>query len=168
MAWPRSAASQEGIGLAEVLVGATLLTIGLLALLSVAPRATGYVRQAGLRTTATFLAEQRIEQMRHRWWSPVEDTLGGAGATGATAVAPWDDEDYGTLVVDGTAYPDYRRVTRIVDCSLAQCGALAPLVAAAGLRQVVVTVAFFPPADSGQLTSPEESVTLVTLMARRP
>jgi hypothetical protein len=156
------------MSLAEVLVGAAVLMIGLVALLAIAPAATGFVWQAGLQTTATFLAHARIEQMRTHTWSAVEDALGGAGATGATAVARWEDEDYGTIALEGTAYPDYRRVTRIVDCSLAPCGTLAPVPSRGTLRQIVVVVAFSPPAASGQVAARGESVVLTTLIARRP
>ena len=60
---------QRGMTLAEVLVALPIITIGLLALLSAIPLST-YATQEGRQTsTATFLANQRLEQVRNAQWS---------------------------------------------------------------------------------------------------
>jgi hypothetical protein len=126
------------------------------------------VVEAHLKTTATFLALQRLEELKNRQWTALTDTLGGAGLDGAAAVAPWGDEAYDSIIVGTARYPRFRRVTRITDCSRAACGALAATPSLAALRQISVTVFFLPITGSGQTGTSEESVSLTTLVARRP
>ena len=65
----RLISDQRGMTLAEVLVALPIITIGLLALLSAIPLST-YATQEGRQTsTATFLANQRLEQVRRWQWS---------------------------------------------------------------------------------------------------
>jgi type IV pilus modification protein PilV len=165
-----------GMTLVEVLVAIGVITVGLLGVLAVAPMATSSVGEASLKTTATFLAQQRLEFMKNTRWSTCNaseagcstDLLGGEGAAGAAAVAPWPDEAYNNIVVGTADYPRFRRVTRITDCAVAACGDLAPAAAQTTLRQIAVTVFFLPITGSGQLGTAEESVTITTLVARRP
>jgi hypothetical protein len=154
--------------LLEVLVALGVITVGLVALVAVAPMGTGAVGEANLKTTATFLALQRLEEMKNHPWTELTDALGGAGLDGTTTVTPWVDEGYGTIVVGAASYPRFRRVTRITDCSRAACGSLAPAPSLATLRQIAVTVFFLPLTGSGQASSSEERASLTTLVARRP
>lgn len=154
--------------LLEVLIAIGVMLVGLVGLVAVAPLATSSVGEAGLKTTATFLAQQRLEEMTTRPWTETQDPLGGTGADGTAAVAPWTDEAYGTIVAGGAAYPRLRRLTRITDCSVAACGTLAPDPSRATLRQISVTVLFRPLTGSGQAGPGEENVTITSLLARRP
>jgi hypothetical protein len=154
--------------LLDVLVAIGVITVGLVGLLAVAPMGTAAVGEANLKTTATFLALQRLEEMKNRQWTELTDTLGGADLDGTAAVAPWVDEGYGSIVVGTASYPRFRRVTRITDCSRAACGALAAAPSLATLRRISVMVFFLPLTGSGQVGTNEESATLTTLVARRP
>lgn len=173
---PNIRRDQRGMTLLEVLVAIGVIMVGLIGLVAVAPLATGAVGEASLKTTATFLAQQRLEAMKNRQWrecngEPVActtDLLKGAGSDGTAAVAPWGDEAYNSIVVGTSNYPRFRRVTRITDCSAAACGALAPAPSLATLRRVSVTVFFVPITGSGQAGTTEERITLTTLVARRP
>jgi hypothetical protein len=89
----------------------------------------------------------------------------------------WPDEGYNTIVVPNipgatcppsSCYPRFRREVRIADCSRVACSGMAVITAANTLRQVTVTVAFFPLAGTGQGQATEERVRLVTLITRRP
>jgi Tfp pilus assembly protein PilV len=167
---------QRGMTLLEVLVAIGVVMVGLIGLVAVAPVATGAVGEASLKTTATFLAQQRLEAMKNRQWSECNgeppacttDLLKGAGSDGTAAVAAWGDEGYNSIVVGTSNYPRFRRVTRITDCSAAACGGLAGDPALATMRQVSVTVFFVPLTGGGQAGTSEERITITTLVARRP
>jgi type II secretory pathway pseudopilin PulG len=163
---PRRFADERGMTIAEVVVAAAILMIGLVALISVMPLGTSVIGEANRKTTATFLAQQRMEQVKSAGlqWRLGTDPLGGAGANGTIAVAQWPDEVYGS----NANYPGYRRQVRIVDCSVVSCSGMGAVSAANTLRQVTVTVAFLPLAGTGQALAAEEQVQFVTLFTRRP
>ena len=84
----RVVSDQRGMTLAEVLVALPIITIGLLALLSAIPLST-YATQEGRQTsTATFLANQRLEQVRNASWTAACQVDGATGLVipGAAAV----------------------------------------------------------------------------------
>lgn len=183
----RALRGDRGMTFLEVVIAVGVITIGLLALIAAMPAATGQIGEANLKTTATFLAQQRLEQIKNARWcaacgtSPPDsplNTLGGEGSHGGEAVAQWPDEAYGTIVFPGaescgaTARSGgcrFRRQVRIRDCSSVQCGDISPAAAVQTLRQVTVTVFFFPLAATGQgQNAIEESVQLVTLISQRP
>jgi type II secretory pathway pseudopilin PulG len=164
-----------GMTVVEVVIALAVLSVGLVALVGALPLGTSVVGGAHLRTTATFLAQQRLEQARSVQWTaaPAVDDLGGAASNGAAAVALWPDEDYDTIVIATSAgrasYPRFRRQMRITDCSVASCGGIPTGTASINtLRQVTVTVFFRPLSGVGTASSSEETVQLVTLIARRP
>jgi type II secretory pathway pseudopilin PulG len=156
----------------EVMVATTIIMIGLVAVIAVMPLGTSLIGQANRKTVGTFLAQQRMEQVKSAAlrWTPGTDTLGGKNSNGTAAVAEWPDEPYGS----DPSNPRYRRQVRIVDCSVVSCSGIAPTAAANTLRQVTVTVAFFPLAGTGQTSAgtaqapgTEETVQLLTLVTRR-
>ena len=178
-----------GMSLAEVLVAAAVILVGLVALIGAMPLGTSQVGEANLKTTATFLAEQRLEQIKNAKWTavPAVVALGGGGSTGGAAVAQWPDEGYGTIAFPGSpacaGNPSggcrFRRQVRITDCSIVSCagiGTATPTVNT--LRQVAVVVFFQPLAGTGMSqstgntcegsTQGEECVKLTTLIAKRP
>jgi Tfp pilus assembly protein PilE len=184
-----------GMTVAEVIIALGIITVGLLALIAAMPLSTSQIAEANLKTTATFLAQQRLEQIRNARWCatcgtdadscpPAPETrcvdkLGGKGSNGDAAVSVagfpdrWQDEDYNTIVIamgaSNARYPRFRRQVRIEDCSTVPCSGIAiGTVGINTLRQVTVRVFFFPVAGTGMRGASEETVELVTLVARRP
>ena len=169
-----------GMTVVEVIVALGVITVGLLALIAAMPLSTSLIGESNLKTTATFLAQHRLEQIKNAQWTtvPVVDTLGGAASNGTAAVAVagfpdrWPDEDYNTIVIPtgGTnaSYPGFRRAVRIADCSVVVCSGIpTATVSINTVRQVTVTVFFRPLSGVGTASANEESVQLVTLIARR-
>jgi prepilin-type N-terminal cleavage/methylation domain-containing protein len=159
---------RRGMTLLEVLVAVGVLVVGLVGVIAVAPMATGAVGEANLKTTATFLAQQRVEEMKNRRWTELVDALQGKGLNGMVAGPEWPDEGYTSIVVGTANYPRFRRVTRITDCELADCATLAAHSSRSTLRQISVTVFFAPHIGTGQIGTNEEFVNITTLVARRP
>lgn len=178
----------SGLTVAEVIVAVGIIMIGLVALMAVAPLTTSQVGQSKLKTTAVFLAQQRLERVKNSpWLAPATDCLGVSAGDTAPVTASWvncsgaapaglvtfPDEGYNsiTFVNSGGAvvatYPQYRRAVRITDCSVAPgCGIpLDPSLAS--LRQVTVTVFFRPMTGVGMVGAAEDIVQLTTLLALR-
>lgn len=163
-----------GMTVVEVIIALGVVTVGLLALISAMPRGTSLIGESNLKTTATFLAQQRLEQVKNAQWtfatpcpgvaSPAGcDSLGGSSSNGGAAVAAWPDEPA------VTSYPRFQRQVRICDCSVAACNAVCGIVSTNQVRRVGVTVTFTPMAGTGQMSgATPESVVLVTLVAQRP
>lgn len=166
-----------GMTVVEVIIALGIVTVGLVALIAAMPLSTSLIGESNLKTTATFLAQQRMEQIKNAQWTGATDTLGGAGSNGGAAVAQWPDEDYDTIAFPGAANCGatdrsggcrFRRQVRISDCSVVSCSGI-PIgtVSINTLRQVTVTVLFRPLAGTGMTQATEESVELVTLIAKR-
>jgi hypothetical protein len=175
----------------EVVIALGISMVGLLALIAAMPLSTSLIGQSNLKTTAAFLAQQRLERIKNAEWcagcgngGAAVDALGGAGSNGTQAVAVmghpdrWPDEDYGTIVFPGApncAAGDrsggcgFRREVRVTDCSIATCSAI-PIGTATvrDVREVTVTVFFRPQSGVGTMSANVESVQLVTLITRRP
>ena len=49
-----------GMTVAEVILAAAIIMVGLLAVIGVMPLSTSQIGEANLKTTATFLAQQRL------------------------------------------------------------------------------------------------------------
>ena len=182
---------RAGMTVVEVIIALGVLTVGLVALIAAMPLSTSLIGQSNLKTTATFLAQQRMEQIKNAQWTkcypnspppcpgPPPDTLGGAGSNGTAAVAQWPDEDYDTIAFPGAANCGatdrsggcrFRREVRIADCSTVVCSEISTATSVAAgdtLRQVTVTVYFRPLAGTGMTQATEESVQFVTLIAKR-
>ena len=157
----------------EVIIALGVITVGLLALIAAVPMSTSLIGESNLKTTATFLAQQRLEQIKNAQWTLATpcpgvttpagcDGVGGAGSDDSTVVSKWPDE----LAV--ASYPQFQRQVRICDCAAA-CNALCGIVATNQVRRVRVTVTFSPLAGTGQrINATPESVELITLIAKRP
>lgn len=175
-----------GMTVAEVIIALGVITVGLLALISTMPLSTSAIAESNLKTTAAFLAQQRLEQIKNAQWCPTcgvagaaVDCLGGAGADGTAALSnvcgkadSWPDEAYDSIVIpsggSNANYPRFRRQVRIADCSVVSCSGIAiGTVSANTLRQVTVTVSFRPLTGPGTVGANEEGVQVVTLIARR-
>ena len=163
--------NDRGITLAEVLIAAAILSIGLAALMTVVPVASYGVQDGNQTSTATFLAQQRLEQVRNALWTNTaaggNDCVGlSANATSAPAPSPADT--CGATVVtfpDEASVPgfvQYARTVRITDCNVTPCGT----VTSPAMRLVMVTVTYRPLSAAGGSNS-NTSVTLEWLVAQR-
>jgi hypothetical protein len=173
--------NERGFTLVEVLLAAFLMTVGLVGLLSVVPVGTFATSDGYRLSTATFLANQKLEEVRNMPWrsAPVNDCLGlsasasaaptvPAGATctlGATTVnangaLPWF-ADQGSTAISG--FSGYSRSVRITNCGVgAGCGG----VVDATLRNVVVTVTYRS-GTAVAVSSTDKAVTVGMLVSQR-
>ena len=154
-----------GMTLAEVLVAVAIIAIGLLALLSTIPLAS-YATQEGSQTsTATFLANQRLEQVRNAQWSatPPVDNLGiSASSTAAPlsgATTTFADES-----PMAAPYTAYTRQVRITDCGT---GAGCTGITNSGMRLATVTVSYTPLSATGTAGAASRSVAVSMVIAQR-
>ena len=161
-------ASQDGMSLAEILVASVIIGIGLVGVLSAVPVASYGIHEGRNLSTATFLANQRLEQVRNADWTsiPANDCLG----TSATATAPPSSASCNGAAVTSfpdeatvaAPYADYARTVRITDCGVTACGG----VTNADLRQVTITVSYTPITSTGRGSSPKSAI-VTMLIAKR-
>ena len=170
---------ERGLTLIEVLVAAGILGVGLLALMSLVPISTYGLHEGAHLSTATFLAEQKLEELRAARWSttPAIDCLGlsvnGTEApTSATcsrqAPRPCTTGAACDIAPDESAiagYPGFARTVRIGTCAAlpGECGGVTSLA----LRQVTVAVSYRPLTGTGALAGSAKPVVLVMNIARR-
>jgi len=155
----------RGMTVVEVIVALFVITVGLVGLMAAIPLSTAQIAEAHLKTTATFLAQQRVEQIKNAQWTaiPVVDNLGGAGSSGDAAIAQWPDEAQNSIV----NYPQFQRQVRIQDCSVAPGCGIATDATLFTLRQVTVTVSFAGMTGTGMFNNATlESVQVITYVAR--
>lgn len=139
-------ANERGMTIVEILVAAVIITVGLVAVATGMQIATAGVATGQQHTTATFLAEQRLEDMKA---FAVSNAPGQGWANVTTASFP-AAEAYGTI----PTYATYRRTTTIVT--------------PAGFptqKVVTVSVLWMPVAVAGQ--NAERSVTVSALLTSR-
>jgi len=159
--------NERGITLPEVLIAAAILGLGLAALMGVVPVASYGVQDGNQTSTATFLAQQRLEEIRNAAWTNASDCI-GLSADAASAPAP---SPAGTCGATAVTFPDeagvpgfaqYARRVRISDCGATACGA----VTHSAMRLVTVTVTYRPISAAGG-SNADTSVTLEWLVAQR-
>jgi type II secretory pathway pseudopilin PulG len=85
--WRAEAGADEGFSLLEVLVAATMLTVGLTALAQLFAMSTRTNSSAKTMTYATLLAQQKMEQLRSLAWA-TDITVAPESATGGTGLSP--------------------------------------------------------------------------------
>lgn len=162
---------QRGITVAEVLVAAAILGLGLAAVMSVVPVASYGVQDGNQTSTATYLARQRLEQIRNAAWTGATDCVGlSANATSAPVATPAGSCGATvTTFADEAALPgfaQYSRTVRIVDCGAGVNAVACGNVTSAALRLVTVTVAYRPISAAGG-SSANTSVIVEWLVAQR-
>lgn len=138
--------AEAGFTLTEALAAMALLAVALVAVLASTSAGVTGVDEARRSTSALFLAEQRMEQVKAFALS----TAPGQGWANLRA-ARFPDEAYGTIA----GYPDYRRRVVVVD----NPGG-APFT-----KQVEVYV-YYRPVKADRL-GPETGVVLSTLLVSR-
>ena len=171
----RLVSNQRGMTLAEVLVALPIITIGLLALLSAIPLSTYAIQDGSQTSTATFLANQRLEQVRNAQWvatcppTATPDTLGvSASSTAApTSGGTTTFADENPIAAPYAAYTRQVRITEPV-ASTTVCGVTGAIIGTYGLRTVTVTVTYRPLSATGaNAVSGSRSVTVNMQIAQR-
>jgi prepilin-type N-terminal cleavage/methylation domain-containing protein len=141
----RTRLAERGFTLAEVLVAAFVLAVGLTAVVTGLQHARSGLEAAHGETTAVFLAEQRLEHLKAaalaNW--PAADL--GAGTT---------VEEYGSIAGASA----YRRVTTIAESPGGTCAERCKLAR--------VTIFYRPVTASGQLDQ-ERRLDVVTMLVSR-
>jgi prepilin-type N-terminal cleavage/methylation domain-containing protein len=145
----RVLSDQRGMTLAEVLVALPIITIGLLALLSAIPISTYATKDGSQTSTATFLANQRLEQVRNAQWSavchvdpvtfavgPGADVTDTVGVSASPTTAPKDPSN-------AVTFADESSVAAAPTCTAAG------VMSGTGIRRVTVTVTYTPLSATG-------------------
>jgi hypothetical protein len=157
----------RGATVAELLAAATVIAVGAVALLAVLPVASHAVHDGAHRSTAVFLAAQRLEQVRSARWEagavPVDEvgvSTSPSSAPAALGVTTFPDE-----ATMAAPFAEYARRVRVLDCAAgAGCGG----VAHPELRQVVVEVDYRPLAGTGAAPAAQRGgVRLSLFLSRR-
>ena len=174
----RSKAPAAGFTLVEVLLAAMIITIAFVTLLSVIPYSTAAVQSGNQTSTATFLANQKLEEAKNIPWTstPDNDCLGvGAGAAptvpagksctlGAVNVAAggaltWFADQNSTAIA---GFNGYSRTVRITDCGVTPCAGITD----SAMRLVAVAVTF-QPLSSTSTAAAAKTVTVSMIIAQR-
>lgn len=139
----RVAGHQDGITLIEVMIAVGIIAIGLSALLAAVPFAAYGTREGYQLSTAIFLANERLEDVRTARWESTPRPVDDLGLSITPALAPVSGG--ATTFSDEAALPaphgDYARAVRITDCA---GGGGCSGIARSDLRQVTVTVTYRP------------------------
>jgi hypothetical protein len=171
--------NEHGFTLVEVLLAAFVITLGLVGLLSVIPVGTFAATDGYRLSTATFLADQKLEEVRNMPWksAPANDCLGVSASASAAPTVPAGASCAlgGTTINAGGALPwfanensitgfqGYTRNVRITDCGVgAGCGG----VVDATLRNVVVTVTYRT-GSAVAVSSTDKPVTVTMMVTQR-
>jgi len=162
-----SRAAEDGTTLVEVLIATFVLAVALAALSSAIPFAAYGTQEGAQLSTAAFLANQRLEQVRGARWQDGPPAIDDLGVSSGPAAAPaigarvtFADEP-----ALGAPFGDYARSVRVTDCSGGgTCGGIAK----PDLRQVVVTVSYRPMTGVGLAASgTAKTATVATFVAKR-
>jgi prepilin-type N-terminal cleavage/methylation domain-containing protein len=160
---PRHLSDQHGMTLAEILVAIAIIGVGLAALAAAIPLSGYGIQEGSQLTTATFLASERLEQVRNVTWTatPAVDNLGvssGSSAPQSGGTTTFPDES-----PVAAPYTGYTRTVRITDCG---SGGGCAGITDANLRQVTVTVTYRPLTGVGQSPA-TKSAALTMLLSKR-
>ena len=174
---------QRGFTVAEVLVAAVIVSLAFVALATIVPIASYAVQEGSQLSNATFLADQKMEQIKSLPWTgtpaPGNDCLGisasstaaptvpaGQSCTlGATNVASggaltWEADESSTAIAN---FGGYSRQVRVTDCG---AGAGCMTIVDPGMRLVAVTVSYTPLTARGT-ASGTKSYTVSMIISKR-
>lgn len=184
----------RGFTLPEVLLTIAIIGIGLAAIMTVIPIGAYGVQEGKQLSSATFLADQKLELIRGLRWvapppgaannvQPANDCLGlSPNATSAPTVpgpAPCFNEVTGAVrQAVGTALPwladenataiagfsGYSRTVRVTDCGV---GAGCTGIVDPGMRLVTVTVTYTPLTGRGGGSPTAKTVTVNMVISQR-
>lgn len=163
----RAGSDARGMTLVEVLIAVAVLAVGLSALSAAIPFASYATREGAQLSTATFLANERLEQVRNARWQEGPPAVDDIGVSASPAAAPAGGA--GVTFADearlAPPFGDYARSVRITDCS---AGGACGDIAKADLRQVVVTVTYRPMTGVGAAAAgTAKTATVTTYVAKR-
>lgn len=172
---------ERGFTVAEVLLAAAIMALAFVALAGIIPISSYGVQEGNQSSTATFLADQKLELVRDVPWTttPSNDCLGiSASATtaptvptggtctlGVTTVAagdalPWFADESASAI---SRFSGYSRTVRVTDCGVAPgCAGITD----SAMRLVAVSVSYTPLTGVGSAPGPK-SVTQTMVMAQR-
>lgn len=145
----RTLTGQRGFTLAEVLVAVLIIMVGLVAVASGFQYATSGVATGRGETIATFLAEQRVEQLKTVAMTNYDPPYPGLSlATGTTTTEFCSGSTCQATAITGTT--SYTRVTTITDITTeaGRCTGVTPLLC----KRIRVTVTYRPVTSSGDLS----------------
>lgn len=159
----RLVGNQRGMTLAEILVAIAIIGVGLAALAAAIPLSGYGIQEGSQLSTATFLANERLEQLKNTTWTvtPAADNLGvssGDAAPQSGGITTFPDE-----ASVAAPYTAYSRKVRITDCA---GGGGCAGITDANLRQVTVTVTYRPLTGVGQSPA-TKAATVTMLIAKR-
>lgn len=135
-----------GFTLVEILIAAAVIGLGLVGVAAGFLHAVGGLEAGRQQTTAAFLAEQRIEQLK----------AGALNNFPSVTTATYPSEAYGSISNNGNTMPSYRRTVAIVEAP----GGLVDT------KLVEVTVFYRPVVGFGVLAA-ERQVRLSALLTDR-
>ena len=178
----RSFRGQSGFTLPEVLLAAMIITIAFVTLLAVIPYSSAAVQSGSQISTATFLADQKLEEAKLVPWTatPDNDCLGVSNGSNAPSVPggtsctlganvynggqalPWAADQNATQI---TNFNGYSRTVRIRDCNL---GGGCTGITDPGMRQVTVSVTYTPGFSVDSTTAvTSKTITATMIIAQR-
>jgi Tfp pilus assembly protein PilV len=138
------AVDERGLTLAEVLVATVIIAAGFLAVLTAFPQAMNGVQTGNEESTATFLAQQKLESLRSA-------ALNDSTLTSVTFNNGITTEAYGTI----PNAQKYQRVTAIT---------VGPTTTT---KRVTVTVTYRPSVATSTGAVPARTVTVATVLSTR-
>ena len=158
----RPGADQRGMTLVEIMVAVAIIGLGLVAVSAAIPLASYGIGEGNKLSTATFLANQRLEQIRNARWEvgpPAVDNL-GTSADDMTAPANGAGTTFPDEAQMAAPYANYGRTVRITNCGAgAGCGGIVD----ANLRQITVSVTYRPMTGSGMASTTTSKTALVSM-----
>ncbi len=178
----RGLGDQRGFTVAEVLVAAVIVSLAFVALATVVPIATYAVQEGYQLSTATFLADQKLEQIKDLPWTgvPANDCLGvsasstsaptvpggstcqlGATTVNAGGALAWEADESTTAI---TNFNGYSRQVRVTNCG---GGAGCMGIVHAGMRLVTVTVTYTSLSTTGSATGGTKSYSISMIVSQR-
>jgi prepilin-type N-terminal cleavage/methylation domain-containing protein len=172
---------ESGFTLPEVLLAAMIITIAFVTLLAVIPYSSAAVQSGSQISTATFLADQKLEEAKLVPWTatPANDCLGVSNGSNAPSVPgggsctlganvynggqalPWAADQNATQI---TNFNGYSRTVRITDCGL---GGGCTGITDSGMRQVTVSVTYTPGLSVSSTAVTSKTITATMIIAQR-
>jgi prepilin-type N-terminal cleavage/methylation domain-containing protein len=180
----RRSRTESGFTLPEVLLAALIITIAFVTLLAVIPYSSAAVQSGSQTSTATFLADRKLEEAKLVPWtsSPDNDCLGispgtppnaaprvSAGKTctlngvviNAGEALPWAADENAAQI---TNFNGYSRNVRVTDCGV---GLGCAGIVDAGMRLVTVSVTFTPGVSVNSAGASARTVSVSMLVSQR-
>jgi type II secretory pathway pseudopilin PulG len=156
---------QRGMTLPEILAALVVIMVALVALASAIPIAAYGIQEGSQLTTGTFLANQRVEQLKLKRWTlkPAVDEI-GVSASATAAPQSGGNTTFPDESPVAAPYTQYTRTVRISDCGIgAGCGGIVD----SGLRQVTVAVSYRPLTGVGQAAAGSTKSAIITVVVAK-